>query len=65
MIANILAPLSSFSVDDNPDLCKTESCKKKNIVVPLVASFSALAVIFLISLGIWLFRRQTGTSQLT
>ncbi|AET01542.2 LRR receptor-like kinase plant [Medicago truncatula] len=49
----------SLSVDDNPDLCKTESCKKKNIVVPLVASFSALAVILLISLGIWLFRRQT------
>jgi len=63
MVANILAPLSSFSVDDNPDLCMTESCKKKNVVVPLVASFSALAVILLISLGIWLFRRQTGTYQ--
>jgi hypothetical protein len=65
MIANILAPLSFFSVDDNPDLCMIEPCKKKNIAVPLVASFSALAVILLISLGIWLFRRQTGTSQLT
>ncbi|KEH18226.1 LRR receptor-like kinase plant [Medicago truncatula] len=49
----------SLSVDDNPDLCMTESCKKKNVVVPLVASLSALAVILLISLGIWLFRRKT------
>jgi len=65
MIANILASLSSFSVDDNPDLCMTESCKKKNIVVPLVASFSALVVILLISFGFWIFRRQKGTSQMT
>jgi len=52
--------------DDNLDPCMTESCKKKNIAVPLVASFSALVLILLISLGFWLFRRQKrqkGTSQ--
>jgi len=65
MITDILAPLSSFSVEDNPDLCMTESCKKKNIVVPLVASFSALVLILLISLGFWIFRRQKGTFQMT
>jgi len=64
-MTNILAPLSFFSVDDNPDLCMTESCNKKNIVVPLVASFSALVVILLISFGFWIFRRQKGTSQMT
>ncbi|RHN39166.1 putative transferase [Medicago truncatula] len=55
----------SLSVDDNPDLCMTESCKKKNIIVPLVASFSALVVIIFISFGFWIFRRQKGTSQIT
>ncbi|XP_024628961.1 probable LRR receptor-like serine/threonine-protein kinase At1g05700 isoform X2 [Medicago truncatula] len=52
----------SLSVEDNPDLCMTESCKKKNIVVPLVASFSALVVILLISLGFWIFRRQKAVA---
>ncbi|AET01539.2 putative transferase, protein kinase RLK-Pelle-LRR-I-1 family [Medicago truncatula] len=48
----------SLSVDDdNLGLC-TMNCKKKNIAVPLVASFSALVVIVLISLGLWILRRQ-------
>jgi len=50
-------------VDDNPGLCMTKSCKKKNLSVRLVASFSALIVILLISLGFWILRKQTGTSQ--
>ncbi|GAU24775.1 hypothetical protein TSUD_356040 [Trifolium subterraneum] len=53
----------SLSVDDNPSLCTTESCKKKNLSVPLIASFSALIVILLISLGVWRFRRQKVTSS--
>jgi len=61
MITNILAPLIFFSVDDNPDLCMTESCGK-NFFVPLITSFSALVVFLLISLGFWIFRRQKGTS---
>ncbi|KAK2352999.1 putative LRR receptor serine/threonine-protein kinase [Trifolium repens] len=53
----------SLSVDDNPGLCVTESCRKKSFSVPLIASFSALIfVILLISLGFWLFRRQRVTS---
>nr|WAP48841.1 malectin leucine-rich repeat receptor-like kinase 1a [Medicago truncatula] len=51
----------SLSVDDNPELCTTESCKKKNIVVPLVTLFSTLIVILLISLGFWIYRRQKAT----
>ena len=62
MIINIYATLDFFSVDDdNLGLC-TMNCKKKNIAVPLVASFSALVVIVLISLGLWVLRRQKGTS---
>ncbi|XP_045792041.1 putative leucine-rich repeat receptor-like serine/threonine-protein kinase At2g19230 [Trifolium pratense] len=57
------APSTSFSVDDNPGLCTTESCKKKHLSVPLIASFSALIVILLISLGVWRFRRQKVTSS--
>ncbi|AET01560.2 LRR receptor-like kinase [Medicago truncatula] len=49
----------SLSVDDNPGLCKKESCrKKKNLFVPLIASFSAMIVIVLISLGFWIFKRK-------
>ncbi|KEH18240.1 LRR receptor-like kinase [Medicago truncatula] len=48
-----------LSVAGNPDLCMTGSCKKKNIVVPLVASFSALfLIILIISLGFRIFKRQ-------
>ncbi|PNY05720.1 leucine-rich repeat receptor-like protein kinase at2g19210-like protein [Trifolium pratense] len=47
-----------LSVDGNPDICITGSCKKKKIVVPLVASLSALIVTILASLGFWLFKRQ-------
>jgi len=52
-------------VDDNPGLCMTKSCGKKNMSVPLIASFSALVVILLISVGLWVLRRQKGTSQRT
>ncbi|KEH18245.1 LRR receptor-like kinase plant-like protein [Medicago truncatula] len=53
-----------LSVDDNPGLCKTESCKKKKkLFVPLIASFSAFIVILLISLGFRMFRRQTVISS--
>ncbi|XP_039684685.1 putative leucine-rich repeat receptor-like serine/threonine-protein kinase At2g19230 [Medicago truncatula] len=48
---------------DNPDLCMTAPCRKKNLTVPLIASFSALIVILLISLGFWIFRRQKVTSS--
>jgi len=51
MITNILAPLTFFSVDDNPDLCMTESCGKKKFSVPLII---ALIVMFLIFLGYWI-----------
>ncbi|KAK2406272.1 putative LRR receptor serine/threonine-protein kinase [Trifolium repens] len=56
--------LLSLSMDDNPGLCMTKSCKKKkSLSVPLIASLSALVVvIFLISLGFWIFRRQKVTS---
>ncbi|WJX86275.1 hypothetical protein P8452_68607 [Trifolium repens] len=56
----------SLSVDDNPGLCTTETCKKKKKnfkSVPVIASFSALIVILLISLGVWRFRRQKVTSS--
>ncbi|KEH18237.1 LRR receptor-like kinase plant [Medicago truncatula] len=51
-----------LSVAGNHDLCMTGSCKKKNIVVPLVASFSALFLIILISLGFRIFKRQKALS---
>ncbi|KEH18235.1 LRR receptor-like kinase plant [Medicago truncatula] len=47
-----------LSVDDYLDTCNMRSCKKKNIVVPIVASLSALIIIILISLGFWIFKRQ-------
>ncbi|RHN39188.1 putative protein kinase RLK-Pelle-LRR-I-1 family [Medicago truncatula] len=59
MITNILAPLTFFSVDDNPDLCMTESCGKKNFFVPLI--IIALIVMLLIFLGYWIFRTQKAT----
>nr|KYP51494.1 Receptor-like protein kinase At3g21340 family [Cajanus cajan] len=46
-----------LSVADNLDLCMTGSCKKKNFVVPLIASLAALSVTLSISLGFWIFRR--------
>jgi len=53
--------LSFFSVAGNHELCMTGSCKKKNIVVPLVASFTALfLIILIISLGLRIFKRQKG-----
>ncbi|CAJ2663779.1 unnamed protein product [Trifolium pratense] len=57
--------LLSLSVEDNPGLCTPESCKKKkkNLSGPLIASFSALIVILLISLVVSRFRRQIGTSS--
>jgi len=59
MINNILASLTFFSVDDNPELCMSmESCGKKNLFVPLIASFSTLIAILLISLGFWILRRR-------
>ena len=49
-------------MDDNPELCTTESCGKKNLFVPLVASCLTLIIILLIiSLGLWILRRQKGT----
>ncbi|PNX93336.1 receptor-like protein kinase [Trifolium pratense] len=50
----------SLSVEDNPGLCTPESCKKKKKNVSLIASFSALIVILLISLVVLRFRRQIG-----
>ncbi|WJX92000.1 hypothetical protein P8452_73703 [Trifolium repens] len=47
-----------LSVDGNPGICMTGSCKKKNISVPLVASLSALIVTILIFLGFWIFKRR-------
>ncbi|KAJ1390938.1 Serine-threonine/tyrosine-protein kinase, catalytic domain [Sesbania bispinosa] len=48
-----------LSVADNPDLCMTDPCKKKNFVVPLVvASLSALILILFISLAFWIYRRR-------
>ncbi|XP_045789578.1 probable LRR receptor-like serine/threonine-protein kinase At1g05700 [Trifolium pratense] len=60
----------SLSVEDNPGLCTTETCnkkkkKKKNLSAPLIASFSALIVILLISFGFWRFRRQIANSWRT
>ncbi|XP_045808233.1 probable LRR receptor-like serine/threonine-protein kinase At1g05700 [Trifolium pratense] len=52
----------SLSVEDNPGLCTPESCKKKKKNVSLIASFSALIVILLISLVVLRFRRQIGNS---
>ncbi|KEH18248.1 receptor-like kinase [Medicago truncatula] len=49
----------SLSVDDNPDLCMTESCGKKNFFVPLI--IIALIVMLLIFLGYWIFRTQKAT----
>ncbi|GAU24781.1 hypothetical protein TSUD_356110 [Trifolium subterraneum] len=52
----------SLIMEDNPGLCTPESCKKKrkkkNLSVPLIASFSALIVILIISLGLWRFKRK-------
>ncbi|WJX86277.1 hypothetical protein P8452_68608 [Trifolium repens] len=49
----------SLSVDDNSGLCMTKSCKKKSLLVPLIASIAALIfVILLISLTLWIFKRQ-------
>jgi hypothetical protein len=61
VITNISKTLAFFSVDGNPDICMTGSCKKKKKVVPLVASLSALILTILASLGFWLFKRQKGT----
>jgi len=58
MITNTLAPLTFFSVDDNPDLCMTESCGKNDFLVILIA----LGVMVSIFLGSWIFRTQKGTS---
>ncbi|KAF7814189.1 putative LRR receptor-like serine/threonine-protein kinase [Senna tora] len=44
---------------DNPDLCLKDPCKKqKNYVIPLVASISALIVILLVSIAIWIFKTK-------
>lgn len=62
MMTNMVhGTLTSFSVADNPNLCMKDSCEKKNFILPLVASLSALIVILLISLGLWIFRRPKGT----
>ncbi|PNX98625.1 leucine-rich repeat receptor-like protein kinase at2g19210-like protein, partial [Trifolium pratense] len=53
----------SLSVDDNSGLCTTKPCKKKSLLVPLIASIAALVVvILLISLTLWIFKRQKVTS---
>ncbi|KAI9071629.1 hypothetical protein K1719_046406 [Acacia pycnantha] len=52
-----------LSLSDNPGLCLADSCKKHTFVIPLAASASALAVIFLVCLGIWLFKTNKLKGQ--
>ncbi|XP_027334329.1 putative leucine-rich repeat receptor-like protein kinase At2g19210 isoform X2 [Abrus precatorius] len=47
-----------LSVTDNPYICMSHSCERKNFVAPLVASVSALIVIILIALGFWIIKRR-------
>ncbi|XP_054782868.1 putative leucine-rich repeat receptor-like serine/threonine-protein kinase At2g19230 isoform X2 [Prosopis cineraria] len=47
-----------LSLADNPGLCLEDSCKRSKLVIPLVASVSALIVIFLVSLGIWILKTK-------
>ncbi|KAI9109412.1 hypothetical protein K1719_019466 [Acacia pycnantha] len=51
-----------MSLDGNPDLCLTDPCKKHKFVIPLIASASALILVILVSLRIWIHRikRQKG-----
>ncbi|XP_028754132.1 receptor-like protein kinase At3g21340 [Neltuma alba] len=50
----------AMSLDDNPDLCLRDPCKKKKHKSPilLIVSVSALTVVILISLGIWVFKMK-------
>ncbi|XP_019054985.1 PREDICTED: putative leucine-rich repeat receptor-like serine/threonine-protein kinase At2g19230, partial [Nelumbo nucifera] len=50
----------SLSLEDNPDLCMSDSCrpKKKNIVVPVVASVTSILVILLALLVLWSLKRK-------
>ncbi|XP_028763312.1 putative leucine-rich repeat receptor-like serine/threonine-protein kinase At2g19230 [Neltuma alba] len=47
-----------MSLDDNPSLCWRDPCKKHKFLIPLIASVSALTVVILISLGIWIFKMK-------
>ncbi|KAK7390576.1 hypothetical protein VNO78_25885 [Psophocarpus tetragonolobus] len=48
-----------LSAGDNPDLCMSDSCKKKNnLIAPIVASLSALLVTLFIALGFWMIKRR-------
>ncbi|XP_028763322.1 probable leucine-rich repeat receptor-like protein kinase At2g28990 [Neltuma alba] len=53
-----------MSSDDNPSLCFRDPCKKHKFLIPLVASVSALTVIVLISLGIWIFRMKNSKADI-
>ena len=54
-----------YSMDHNPGLCLSNSCKEvkehKKVVIPLIASLSTLViVIVLVSLVIWRFKKKAG-----
>ncbi|GMY34474.1 LRR receptor-like serine/threonine-protein kinase IOS1 [Fagus crenata] len=49
-----------LSVDENPNLCGSDSCekKKKNIIIPIVASIGGLLILSLIVVAVlWWFKR--------
>ncbi|KAK7294283.1 hypothetical protein RJT34_17170 [Clitoria ternatea] len=54
-----------LSIADNPDLCMSGSCKRKNNFKQLlIASIIAATVILLIAFGFWIFkRRHKGSPQ--
>ncbi|KAK1575184.1 hypothetical protein Q3G72_003299 [Acer saccharum] len=57
--------LLSLSVDGNPDLCLSTSCtKKKNVVVPVLASIVAVSILVAASISIlWILKiRKEGTT---
>ncbi|KAI9071876.1 hypothetical protein K1719_046160 [Acacia pycnantha] len=47
-----------MSLDDNPSLCLRDPCQKHKFLIPVIASVSALTVVILISLGIWIFKMK-------
>jgi len=55
-----------FSVGDNPNLCGSGSCKKKNssnVVIPIVASVAGLLILSLIVAAIFLGLRRRKWPQ--